>query len=281
MEKRSDVDSSRRSSSSSKRSRRSHSPSDSSDSSDSSSSSASDRKRRRHRRRRRSSSSSPSSDSSSSSSSDEGSRKRKRRSSGSGSGSGSKRDRSDGDDDKEERKERRKRRREKREKRRKEKKKEKKKDRKKKEDKKREKEGKKGACKQWGFYGVVREADMFFKDPEFSCYLREVKKIEPEVLSNFDRKKYWKDYMEDFNTCTMPSKKFYDLAQWEARQAIKRQRKGLGAAQEQVKDEDALLERKKKEREEKAFRDAYRNARMEKQLQEIAKKEGKVYIPPV
>ena len=31
---------------------------------------------------------------------------------------------------------------------------------------------------------------------EFSCYLREVKKIEPEVLSNFDRKKYWKDYME-------------------------------------------------------------------------------------
>lgn len=269
------MDRSRRSSSSSsKHSRRSRSPSSSD--SDSSSSSSSDRKRRRHRRRRSSSSPDSSSDSSSSSS-DEGSRKRKRRS----SGSSSKRDQSDDD---EERKERRKRRREKKEKRREKRRKEKKdkkKDRKKKEDKKREKEGKKGACKQWGFYGVVREADMFFKDPEFSCYLREVKKIEPEVLSNFDRKKYWKDYMEDFNTCTMPSKKFYDLAQWEARQAIKRQRKGLGAAQEQVKDEDALLERKKKEREEKAFRDAYRNARMEKQLQEIAKKEGKVYIPPV
>jgi hypothetical protein len=38
---------------------------------------------------------------------------------------------------------------------------------------------------------------------EFSCYLREVKKIEPEVLSNFDRKKYWKDYMEGtLSACT-------------------------------------------------------------------------------
>jgi hypothetical protein len=34
------------------------------------------------------------------------------------------------------------------------------------------------------------------REQEFSCYLREVKNIEPEVLSNFDRKKYWKDYME-------------------------------------------------------------------------------------
>jgi len=68
------------------------------------------------------------------------------------------------------------------------------------------------------------------KEPEFQAYLREVKNVNAEMISNWERKNHWKDFMEDFNTSTMPSKKYYNLAAWEAKQinkSIEKQQKQL------------------------------------------------------
>jgi hypothetical protein len=160
----------------------------------------------------------------------------------------------------------------------------KKKDKKEKKEKKREKDNR--VVSQWGKYGVVREADMFLKEQEFAAYLREVKKISAEALSLGERKKYWKDYMEDYNTGTMPSKKYYNLEKWEAKERMKRlkqlskQQPSGGYDDEggellplSFNDEEAIREQRRKQREEAAFANAYRNRVLEKKMEEIAAKQ--------
>ncbi|KAI9495638.1 hypothetical protein BDB00DRAFT_759719, partial [Zychaea mexicana] len=53
---------------------------------------------------------------------------------------------------------------------------------------------------------------------EFQAWLLEVKKANIETLPQSDRKKLFIDFMDDYNTATMPHEKFYNLARWEARQ---------------------------------------------------------------
>ncbi|CAA2968966.1 histone-lysine N-methyltransferase, H3 lysine-79 specific-like [Olea europaea var. sylvestris] len=84
---------------------------------------------------------------------------------------------------------------------------------KKKKDKKKEKEkGKKGAVtNSWGKYGIIRETDMWNKRPEFTAWLAEVKQVNLESLPNWEEKQMFKQFMEDHNTATFPSKKYYGL----------------------------------------------------------------------
>ncbi|KAJ1917340.1 hypothetical protein IWQ60_007810 [Tieghemiomyces parasiticus] len=56
---------------------------------------------------------------------------------------------------------------------------------------------------------------------EFRQWLFEVHGIRWEEISNLDSKKHFKGFMEDYNTATMPHKKYYDMAKWEAKQASK------------------------------------------------------------
>jgi hypothetical protein len=39
--------------------------------------------------------------------------------------------------------------------------------------------------------------------------------------------RYFKDYMEDYNTATMPHKKYYDLEKWEMAEYAKKQRAAM------------------------------------------------------
>ncbi|KAI9278531.1 hypothetical protein BDA99DRAFT_429208, partial [Phascolomyces articulosus] len=53
---------------------------------------------------------------------------------------------------------------------------------------------------------------------EFQAWLLEVKKADIMTLPQSKRKEMFIDFMDDYNTATMPHEKFYNLARWEARQ---------------------------------------------------------------
>ncbi|KAF9589276.1 hypothetical protein IFM89_022242 [Coptis chinensis] len=160
--------------------------------------------------------------------------KHKKRSSRSYSDTESSTGESDSDSEEERRRRRRKRRRREereyeKEKRRKRKEKEKRRKKKGKDvmEKKKNKEGKKGAVtNSWGKYGIIREIDMWNKRPEFTAWLLEVKQVNLESLPNWEEKQMFKQFMEDHNTATFPSKKYYDLDAYHKRKMEKEMKKG-------------------------------------------------------
>lgn len=86
---------------------------------------------------------------------------------------------------------------------------------------------------KYGKYGILMESDMFNKQQEFYLWLQEVKKINPEILPRFEMKKMFDTFAEDYNTVTLPHKKFYDLEKWEAKQREKGRMKAIKKAQKQ------------------------------------------------
>ncbi|KZV25870.1 hypothetical protein F511_31663 [Dorcoceras hygrometricum] len=87
--------------------------------------------------------------------------------------------------------------------------------------------GKKGAVtNSWGKYGIIKETDMWNKRPEFIAWLAEVKQVNSESLSNWEEKRLFKDFMEDHNTATFPSKKYYDIDAYEHAQMKKKEKRG-------------------------------------------------------
>lgn len=88
--------------------------------------------------------------------------------------------------------------------------------------------GKKAAVtNSWGKYGIIREVDMWNKRPEFTAWLLEVKQVNLEALANWEEKQMFKEFMEDHNTATFPSKKYYDLDAYHQRMMEKEKRNGL------------------------------------------------------
>ncbi|GMH14333.1 hypothetical protein Nepgr_016174 [Nepenthes gracilis] len=88
--------------------------------------------------------------------------------------------------------------------------------------------GKTGAVtNSWGKYGIIREIDMWNKRPEFTAWLAEVKQVNLESLPNWEEKKMFKEFMEDYNTATLPSKKYYDLDVYHRRKMEKELKKGF------------------------------------------------------
>uniref|UniRef100_A0A7N0SXV3 Nucleic acid binding protein n=1 Tax=Kalanchoe fedtschenkoi TaxID=63787 RepID=A0A7N0SXV3_KALFE len=88
--------------------------------------------------------------------------------------------------------------------------------------------GNKGAVtNSWGKYGVIRETDMWNKRPEFTAWLQEVKQVNLESLPNWEEKQMFKEFMEDHNTATFTSKKYYDLDAYHRRKMEKEMKKGI------------------------------------------------------
>jgi hypothetical protein len=74
----------------------------------------------------------------------------------------------------------------------------------------------------YGKYGIIHESDLGNRRQEFDAWLRDHKQVDPssELKSKADTMRYFKDYMEDFNTASLPHEKYYDLHAYE----FKRQR---------------------------------------------------------
>ncbi|XP_060209356.1 vicilin-like seed storage protein At2g18540 [Lycium barbarum] len=104
-----------------------------------------------------------------------------------------------------------------------------KKEKEKKERKKKKKEkGKTGAVtNSWGKYGIIKETDMWNKRPEFTAWLAEIKKMNLESLPNWEEKQLFKQFMEDHNTATFPSKKYYNLDAYYKRKMEKEMKRGV------------------------------------------------------
>ncbi|KAF7142060.1 hypothetical protein RHSIM_Rhsim06G0197200 [Rhododendron simsii] len=65
------------------------------------------------------------------------------------------------------------------------------------------------------------------KRPEFTAWLAEVKQVNLESLPNWEEKQMFKQFMEDHNTATFPSKKYYSLDAYYKRQMEKEMKKGV------------------------------------------------------
>lgn len=68
----------------------------------------------------------------------------------------------------------------------------------------------------YGMYGIIREENLHSKQQEFDAYMAEVKGISG-VMSQprRDIMNYFRGFMEDYNTATMPHEKFYNFERWE------------------------------------------------------------------
>ncbi|KAJ3299101.1 hypothetical protein HDU79_000060 [Rhizoclosmatium sp. JEL0117] len=169
------------------------------------------------------------------------SKKRRRRSVSSSSSSSSSSSASDSDSDSdsetdsdEEERRRRKRRREKKDK--KEKKEKKKKDKAKKKDKKaKKKKTKKNKDKSkdkesaWGSHGIISTTDYYAKDSEFRAWLIDVKHVSPE---DRDAKKYFDEFVEDYNMGILPHEKYYNMDKWDRQQILTQYQQNSSAQQE-------------------------------------------------
>merc|ERR1711957_776153 len=81
---------------------------------------------------------------------------------------------------------------------------------------------------QFGKFGVLKAEDFFNKKPEFLAWALEVKKENTDTMGQMEMKNLFKEYIEDYNTATMPSKKYYNLQLWDAMMSKKRQQKKRG-----------------------------------------------------
>merc|ERR1712196_538485 len=93
---------------------------------------------------------------------------------------------------------------------------------KKKKDKKDKKEsGAMGAVtEQYGKYGTISNEDMYNKRAEFTAWLVEVKKTHIESLGRREEQELFKDFVEDYNTATMPHKKYYNIDAYDKKASI-------------------------------------------------------------
>eukprot|EP00775_Hariotina_reticulata_P007910 gene7910-8106_t len=99
----------------------------------------------------------------------------------------------------------------------------------------------------FGKYGYIRDTDLHTKHGEFQLWCQDVKKVNVELLGRQEEKELFKEYMEDYNTGTLPHKKYYDLEAFERSEALKAaQARGSGgdkraaAAFDARADEEAL-----------------------------------------
>lgn len=82
-----------------------------------------------------------------------------------------------------------------------------------------------GAAAAFGKYGVLKESDYDAKRGDFLVWAMEVAKVDPEALPKHEERELFKTYIEDYNTATLPHKKYYDVASYEAKQRAKAAKK--------------------------------------------------------
>ncbi|BGP12443.1 hypothetical protein JCM10213_006991 [Rhodosporidiobolus nylandii] len=70
---------------------------------------------------------------------------------------------------------------------------------------------------EWGKHGILTEADIYAKPDEFHAWLIGEKMQNVELLSKAKEKDFFKEFMEDYNTGTLPHEKYYDMKKYETK----------------------------------------------------------------
>mmetsp|Transcript_1566 Transcript_1566/g.2290 ORF Transcript_1566/g.2290 Transcript_1566/m.2290 type:complete len:343 (-) Transcript_1566:206-1234(-) len=103
---------------------------------------------------------------------------------------------------------------------------------------------------EFGKYGIIKESDFRTKQRDFEVWLAEVKGIQAFTGPKWELMNYFKEYMEDYNTATMPHVKYYNYDKWEMEE-YQRQKKNTAAIGGVISDEARHLEEMRNAREEK------------------------------
>ena len=70
----------------------------------------------------------------------------------------------------------------------------------------------------YGSRGVIREEDVRLggsKHGEFVTWCLEIRGVAVENMPSYEERNLARSFCEDYNTCTLPSEKFYDLDAWQ------------------------------------------------------------------
>jgi hypothetical protein len=87
---------------------------------------------------------------------------------------------------------------------------------------------KRHSIQEYGKHGIIRETDMYSKRPEFMLWAMDVKHVDVEAIPNkFEERELFRTYIEDYNTGTLPHRKYYDLEAYERHKATRKATKGL------------------------------------------------------
>lgn len=98
---------------------------------------------------------------------------------------------------------------------------------------------------EYGKYGLIRETDLYNKRPEFQLWAIDVKKIDIEAMPRSEEKEMFTDFMEEYNTASLPHKKYYNLELYEKQQAARAARKGITLVSQERTAFDDETERRK------------------------------------
>ena len=110
----------------------------------------------------------------------------------------------------------------------------------------------------FGARGIIRpenRAHMYEKKEEFMRWLVEVKDKQPSMLSQRDERELFSEYCEDYNTCTLPDEKYYNIAAWEMEEA---RRRGVKSRQDLYDLDAGMTDEEKAALERRRLRDAER-----------------------
>ncbi len=80
----------------------------------------------------------------------------------------------------------------------------------------------------FGSRGILRDQDIYRKQREFEAWMREVKMLPNFHGTKADTLEYFRTFAEDYNTCTLPHEKFYDLEKWELEEKARKEAGGKG-----------------------------------------------------
>ena len=73
-----------------------------------------------------------------------------------------------------------------------------------------------------GRYGIIyADADYEYKRPEFTLWAREALGKDVDNLTRRDEQALFARFVEAYNTASLPHRKYYDLAEYERRKALK------------------------------------------------------------
>jgi hypothetical protein len=92
----------------------------------------------------------------------------------------------------------------------------------------------------FGKYGILKTSDKLRMQRSFEMWCEQVKSLSGRVSSG-EESRLWEEYREDFNTATLPHKKYYNYDQWEMEEY---QKNSQNNSQSSV-DEQARLERQR------------------------------------
>ncbi|ORY44434.1 hypothetical protein BCR33DRAFT_850537 [Rhizoclosmatium globosum] len=81
----------------------------------------------------------------------------------------------------------------------------------------------------WGSHGIISTTDYYAKDSEFRAWLIDVKHVSPE---DRDAKKYFDEFVEDYNMGILPHEKYYNMDKWDRQQILSQYQQNSSAQQE-------------------------------------------------